>query len=224
WSRDTGVALVTLAPELPGALEVVAELAGRGVVVSVGHSEADAATTEAAVDAGAAWVTHVFNAMEPLHHRDPGLIGVALTDERLHVGLIADGVHVAARVVDLVWRATGPRLTLVTDAVAALGMPPGRSRIGDTEILVTETDVRLADGTLAGSKLALDQAVRNLVAMSGCSAAEALGAASTAPARLLADPHRGTLETGARADVVVLTPDLEVVATLVGGDVVFGAL
>ncbi|MCU1451883.1 MAG: N-acetylglucosamine-6-phosphate deacetylase [Acidimicrobiales bacterium] len=223
WSREGGVAIVTLAPELPGALELIADLAGRGVVVSIGHSDADAAVAEAAVEAGAAWVTHLFNAMAPLHHRGPGLVGVALTDERLHVGVIADGVHVAARVVDLAWRAAGPRLTLVTDAVAALGQPPGVHRLGNAEIVVTETDVRLADGTLAGSKLSLDQAVRNLIGMTGCSVAAAVQAASASPAALLDDPSRGTLAPGARADVAVLTPDLEVVATLVAGEVAYAA-
>ncbi|MCU1499174.1 MAG: nagA, partial [Acidimicrobiales bacterium] len=216
--------LVTLAPELPGGLELVREMAGRGVVVSIGHSDADAATAEAAIEAGATWVTHLFNAMAPLGHRDPNLVGIALTDPRLHVGLIADGIHVSPTVVDLTWRATGARLTLVTDAVAALGRPPGRERIGKTEIVVTERDVRLADGTLAGSKLSLDEAVRNLVAMTGCSPADALRAASTAPATLLMDDARGVIAGGARADLVVLTPDLEVVATLVAGELASGDL
>ena len=122
WSPEAGVALVTLAPELPGALDLVRALAGRGVVVSAGHSSATAAQAEAAIDAGVRYVTHLFNAMAPLHHREPGLAGVALTDDGVAAGLIADGIHVDARAVRLAARALGPRLSLVTDAVAAQGL------------------------------------------------------------------------------------------------------
>ncbi len=161
-------------------------------------------------------MTHLFNAMAPLHHREPGLVGAALADPRLRVGLIADGIHVDPSVVGLAQQALGPRLTLVTDAVAAMGRPPGphgRVTLGDD-------GVRLADGTLAGSALSMDQAVRNLVAFTGCDPAEALHAASEAPAAVLADPIRGTIRAGNRADLVLLTPQLEVVATVVAGTVV----
>jgi N-acetylglucosamine-6-phosphate deacetylase len=223
WSRDAGVAVVTLAPELDGAEAVIRGLLDRGVIVSLGHTAATASQASAAVGAGARWVTHLFNAMAPLHHREPGLAGVALTDERLHVGLIADGVHVAPAMVAVAQRALGPRLTLVTDAVAALGMSPGRHALGRAEVTVGDDGVRLADGTLAGSNLSLDQAVRNLVAFTGCPTEAALHAASTAPAALLGDPARGTLALGARADLVVLTPELEVVLTVVAGRVVYDA-
>jgi N-acetylglucosamine-6-phosphate deacetylase len=223
WSRDGGVAVVTLAPELPGAVELIGELVGRGVVVSLGHSEADEAAASAAVDAGARWVTHLFNAMEPLGHRDPGLVGVALTDDRLHVGLIADGVHVAPRVVGLAQRSLGRRLTLVTDAVGALGMPDGPHRLGGGVVEVSGDAVRLADGTLAGSNLSMDRAVRNLVAMAGCSLDSALHAASGAPAELLGDGSRGRVVAGGRADLVVLGADDQVAATIVGGHVAYAA-
>jgi N-acetylglucosamine-6-phosphate deacetylase len=208
WSRATGVAVVTLAPELPGAGEVQAALVERGVVVSLGHTRTDAAGATAGIDGGARWVTHLFNAMAPLHHREPGLAGVALTDERVHVGLIADGVHVHPVAVALAQRALGPRLTLVTDAVAALG------HAGDP------AGVRLADGTLAGSDLPMDRAVRNLRDFSRCDDLTALRAATAAPAAVLGDATRGTLVPGARADLVLLTPELEVVATCVGGQLV----
>jgi N-acetylglucosamine-6-phosphate deacetylase len=219
WSREAGVALVTLAPELDGALEVIEALVERGVVVSIGHSAATAAQATVAVDAGATWVTHLFNAMAPLHHREPGLVGVALTDDRLHVGLIADGVHVHPTVVALAQRALGDRLTLVTDAVAALGMAPGEQVLGRARVTVGDDGVRLADGTLAGSNLAMDQAVRNLVAFTGGAPESAVHAASTAPAALLGDQQRGTLEAGALADVVLLTEALDVALTLVDGEV-----
>lgn len=223
WSRAAGVAIVTIAPDLPGALDVIAELVTRGVMVSLGHSPATAAQATAAVDAGARWVTHLFNAMAPLHHREPGLAGVALADARLHVGLIPDGVHVHPQVVATAQRALGERLTIVTDAVGALGMAPGRQPLGRGEVTVGEDGVRLADGTLAGSNLAMDQGVRNLVAFTGCEADVALHAAATAPARVLGDATRGELIPGSRADLVILTDDLHLVSTIAGGEVVHDA-
>jgi N-acetylglucosamine-6-phosphate deacetylase len=217
WSRAAGVAVVTIAPELDGALEVIEALVGRGVVVSLGHSGATAAQATAGIDAGARWVTHLFNAMAPLHHRAPGLAGVALTDERVRAGLIVDGIHVDPSVVALAQRALGERLTLVTDAVAALGMPPGRQALGRAEVTAGDDGVRLADGTLAGSNLAMDDAMRNLVTFTGCAPEAALHAASAGPASLLGDGARGTLDVGRRADLVLLTRDLEVVTTFVGG-------
>jgi N-acetylglucosamine-6-phosphate deacetylase len=133
WAAEAGVAMVTLAPELAGAIEVVRVLVDAGVVVSAGHSSASADQAVAAIDAGITWVTHLFNAMAPLHHRDPGLAGVALTDERVRVGIVADGVHLHAITVALAARALGDRLCLVTDAVAALGMPGGPVALGRME-------------------------------------------------------------------------------------------
>ena len=223
WSRERGVAVVTLAPDVPGALEVVEALVARGVVVSLGHTPATHAQAVAAVDAGATWVTHLFNAMAPLHHREPGLAGVALADDRLHVGLIPDGIHLHPQVVAMAQRALGHRLTIVTDAVAALGMPPGRQALGRTEVTIDDHGVRLADGTLAGSNLAMDQGVRNLVAFSGCAPQEAIHAASTAPAAVLGDTVRGTLAPGTRADLLLLTDDLRLVTTVINGVVVHDA-
>ncbi len=220
WSREGGIAVVTIAPDLPGALDAISALVERGVVVSLGHSPATAEQAAAAVDAGARWVTHLFNAMAPLHHREPGLAGVALTDERLHVGLIPDGVHVHPRVVAAAHRALGERLTIVTDAVAALGMPHGRHALGRSEVHVDATGVRLADGTLAGSDLSMDQGVRNLVAFTGGDPEAAIRAASTNPARLLEDATRGRVRAGARADLVVLDDDLRVAGTYVAGELV----
>jgi N-acetylglucosamine-6-phosphate deacetylase len=218
WSRDAGVALVTLAPEVLGALEVVELLVARGVVVSAGHTDAEAEIAEAAVDAGARYITHLFNAMAPFQHREPGVAGVALADERLTVGLIADGVHVHPIAVAAVWQALGPdRLNLVTDAVAALGLPPGPSCLGDLEVYVGDDGIRLADGTLAGSNLSLDQAVRNLVAFTGCAVHDAIATVTSTPARLLGSPAKGVITAGADADLAILTPDLEVAATFVAG-------
>lgn len=223
WTRHGGVAVVTLAPEMPGAIEVIEALVERQVVVSLGHTLATAAEATAAVAAGASWVTHLFNAMAPLHHRAPGLVGVALTDERLRVGLIPDGIHLHPPIVALTQRALGARLTIVTDAVGALGMPGGTQRLGRREVTVGDDGVRLADGTLAGSNLSMDQGVRNLVAFTGCTPSVALHAAATAPAAVLGDTARGTLSPGARADAVLLTEDLHLVATIVGGVVLHDA-
>ena len=207
WSRERGIALATLAPELPGGLDLVRTLVGRGVAVAVGHSDATADEVDAAVAAGATLVTHLFNAMSPLHHRAPGVPGAALTDERLRFGMIVDGIHVDPAVVRVAWRAAGHRLELVTDAVAAMGAAghdPG-------------TGVRLADGTLAGSDLTMDQAVRNLVAFVGCAPEEAIAAATRTPAAAIGALDRGEIRPGAVADLVVLGDDLEVVATIVRG-------
>lgn len=224
WSRRAGVAMVTLAPELPGALGVIAVLTDRGVVVSLGHSAATAAEATTAVEMGATAVTHLFNAMPPLHHRAPGLAGMALVDERVHAGVIVDGHHLAPEMVRLVQRVLGERLVLVSDAVGALGLAPGSQSLGRVRVTVGEDGaVRLADGTLAGTARPLDAAVRALVHITGCPPGSALRAASAAPARLLGDAERGSLEIGARGDVALVTPDLEVTATVVGGVIVHRA-
>jgi N-acetylglucosamine-6-phosphate deacetylase len=220
WSRDAGVAIVTLAPELPGALDLARHLADRGIVVSMGHSSASAAQATAAIDAGVRWVTHLFNAMAPLHHRDPGLAGVALIDERVAVGAIVDGLHLHPTVVDLAARALGPRLTLVTDAVAALGMGPGPVRLGDVEALADDEGVRLADGTLAGSLLSMDRAIANTVRFAGLDVAAAVAAATVQPARVLGlDHERGVIAPGAVGDLVLLDDDLRVLTTVVAGTI-----
>jgi N-acetylglucosamine-6-phosphate deacetylase len=213
------VALVTLAPELPGALDVVRGLVDAGIVVSAGHSSATAAQARAALDAGVAYVTHLFNAMVPLGHREPALPGVALTDERVRVGMIVDGVHVDPAVVALAARALGDRLTLVTDAVAALGAPAGRVRLATRWAEVAADAVRLPDGTLAGSTLALDRAVRNLVAFAGVSLADALAAASAVPAATLGRADRGRIAPGAVADLVLVDAGGGLVATVAAGRV-----
>lgn len=219
WSAGAGVRLVTLAPELPGALPLVRALTERGVVVSAGHTSATAAEAEAAIEAGVRYVTHLFNAMAPLHHREPGIAGVALTDPRVVAGVIADGIHVEPRMVRLAAGALGPRLSLVTDAVAAMGSAAGEARLGDTPVRSGSDGVRLADGTLAGSTLTLDRAVRSAMAMAGLRLAEAVAAATSVPATLVGEPDRGSIAAGAIGDLVVLDDTGAVVATVVGGRV-----
>jgi N-acetylglucosamine-6-phosphate deacetylase len=225
WSPERGVRLVTLAPELPGALEVVSELARRGVVVSAGHSMASYDEAQAGFDAGIRYGTHLFNAMPAFNHRDPALPGALLTDERVTVGFIADGIHTHTSVIELVWNALGSaRLNLVTDAMAALGMGPGEHLLGEYEVFVDDASARLADGTLAGSILSLDTAVRNLIGVTGCALPDALATVTSTPARLLGlEGERGRIAPGYLADLTLLTPDMRVAKTLVEGRIVYEA-
>jgi N-acetylglucosamine-6-phosphate deacetylase len=211
------VRLLTLAPELDGAPEAVRLLRRKGVAVSLGHSAATPAQVDACVEAGATLVTHVFNGMPPLHHRDPGLAGAALLDDRLTACVIGDGVHVAPAAVALVFRCKpAGRVALVSDAIAWRA----REHAGAAVALV-DGAARLADGTLAGSAITLDAAVRTAVA-GGVPLADALVAASATPADALGCTDRGRLAPGARADLVALGPDLHVQATWVAGEQVHG--
>ena len=225
WSPATGIRLVTMAPELPGAMDVISALSSRGLLVSVGHSNATFEQAVAAFDAGARYGTHLFNAMSALGHREPGLPGALLTDPRPTVGVIADGVHTHRSVIRLAWKALGPhRMNLVSDAMAALGMPPGRHLLGSFPVVVDATSARLADGTLAGSVLSLDQALRNLIDVTGCALAEALPTLTTTPSRAIGLGHeRGRIARGHVADMVLLTSDLRVSATFAEGNLVYTA-
>lgn len=221
WSPENGVRLVTLAPELPGALDLIQILVLHGVRVSAGHSMADYEQAKRGFAAGVRYGTHLFNAMPPIGHREPGLIGALFDNELLTVGLIADGIHVHPAMVRLSWGILGDgRLNLVSDAMTALGMPPGSYTVGDFTVFVDESTARLADDTLAGSILSLDQALRNLIQFTGCTLTEALATITTTPATFLGvSGQRGRLEIGHLADVVLLTPDLEVEMTIAGGQI-----
>jgi N-acetylglucosamine-6-phosphate deacetylase len=204
WLTEPPVRLVTLAPELPGALRLIRELTAAGVAVAVGHSGADAATATAAIDAGATLVTHVFNAMLPLAHRSPGIAAVALLDDRVAASVIADGVHVDPLILELVRRAAGSRTVLVSDATPAAAAPAGDYAMAGVTIssAVAGGGARTADGRLAGSTVTLDGAVSRWVELTGATLAEALFAAAERPRRVLGF---GTpLVTGAPADLVVV--------------------
>jgi N-acetylglucosamine-6-phosphate deacetylase len=211
------VRLCTLAPELPGALGLVDVLVARGVTVSAGHSDATTEEANAAFDRGVRTVTHLFNAMRPFTHRDPGVAGVALVRPDVVVQIIVDGAHLAPDTVRLAWRAAAGRLTLVTDAVAGAGVSgDGSYRLGDVAVEVRDGVVRRDDGVLAGSVLTMIEAVRNLHAL-GVPLENALDAATTVPARVI-DAELGRIEVGAPADVVVLSDELEIERVLVGGE------
>jgi N-acetylglucosamine-6-phosphate deacetylase len=214
---DAGpVRVVTLAPERPGALELVEYLGQRGIVVSCGHSDADAETAHRAFDRGARAVTHLYNAHRRWRPRDPGLAGAALVRDDVTVQAIVDDVHLAPETAYAAFLAARERFSLVTDAIAAAGLPEADSRLGHLNVEVRDGEVRLPDGTLAGSVLTMDRAVANLVAK-GASLAQAVHAASRAPALLIGRPDLGRLAVGQPADIAVLDDDLGVTRTLVGG-------
>ena len=213
--------LITIAPERPGALAVIEEAVAAGVVMSVGHTEADFDTTRAAFAAGARHVTHLFNAMPGLHHRRPGPVAAALADPRVTVELIADGIHVHPAVLALAVTAAPDRAVAVTDAISAAGLEDGLYRLGELDVKLAGRRVSLAQasGTLAGSVLTMDKAVATLAA-AGVPLAVAIQAATATPASVAGASGKGRLAPGADADVVILEPDLRLAATIVGGQVV----
>ena len=210
------VRLMTLAPELPGAGELIDVLVSRGVAVSLGHTDASAEQAHAAFDRGARSVTHLFNAMRPFSHRDPGVVGAALARSDVTVQVILDGFHLAAETAAFVWRAAAGRTALVTDAVAGAGVGDGSYTLGAVEIEVAVGAARGPDGELAGSVLTMIEAVRNLVRL-GAPLSEAVHAATAVPAGLLGEQAIGRLDAGLPADVVVLDDNLEIEKVFVGG-------
>lgn len=225
WEPLERVRMVTLASELPGALELIEQLRKAGVTVALGHSLATYAEAKAAFDAGARFVTHLCNAMRPLHHREPGLAGAALEDPRVRLSLIVDGVHLHPAAVRMVWNLKLPKLiALVTDAIAAAGDVPSADRYGAVVVDREAGTARLPDGTLAGSILTMDQALRNLVQMTECSPSEAFQCASTTPAAVIGwGGRKGWLKRGYDADIVLLTPEFRVVGTIIAGELVYWA-
>lgn len=214
------VTTMTVAPELPGGLELVGMLAGRGVVVSCGHSDADALQAHAAFDAGARAMTHVHNAHRRWKPRDPGIGGVALVRPDVTVQAIVDGVHLAPESAYAAFLAAADRFCLVTDAIEAALLDAGDSELGGRPVTISDGAVRLPDGTLAGSVLTMDGAMRNLISY-GASMLQASHAASTAPAQLLGRDDLGVLRPGGPAHIAVVDDDLEVVRTVVAGNEAF---
>ncbi|MCY4422782.1 MAG: N-acetylglucosamine-6-phosphate deacetylase [Acidimicrobiaceae bacterium] len=251
WCPENGVVMVTIAPELPGALEVISLLARRGVTVAAGHSEATAEEAVEAVRAGVSHVTHLYNAMSPLHHRKPGLVGFTLARRDVTAGIIVDGVHSDPTAVAVAWNAKGSDgLVLITDACALQGMQDGppdsddaapttrsssagstRSRserpsLGSSMLTRRGNAVHNEQGALAGSVLTMPEAVRNLVEYTGCEISEAVAAATATPARVVGAGSKGVLAAGRDADIVLLDDDLRVALTVVGGRIAYdpGAL
>lgn len=211
------VKLVTLAPEITGGLDMIRQLTAAGIVVQIGHSDADYETACAALKAGARGFTHLFNAMSPLRHRAPGVAGAALAHGE-YAALIPDGIHVAAGAIKVALRSI-PRLFVVTDATAAAGMPDGEYPLGTHTVTKRDESVFLADGTLAGSALTMDRALANLLDL-GLSLEEASLRTSTYPADFMGRLDRGRLQAGAWADLVLLDPSHKLVEVIVEGEAV----
>ena len=219
------IRLVSLAPEFEENRELITFARARGVAVAVGHSSASYEQVVEAVKLGVSQSTHTFNQMEGIHHRKPGTVGAALMLDEIYAQFIADGVHLHPAIVKMIVHLKGPdRAVLITDAIRGAGMPDGEYELGGQPITVKEGAVRLADGALAGSCLTMDQGVRNIAAFTGRPLAECLRMATLTPARAIGVAHRkGSIEPGKDADIVILTPDLEVAATVAMGRVVYRA-
>jgi N-acetylglucosamine-6-phosphate deacetylase len=219
WQSARGhVRMITIAPEIPGALEVIAEAARRKICVSIGHSDAELPMARAAVQAGARHATHTFNAMRPLDHRSPGIIGEVLSDDTMTADIIVDGIHVSPEVVKLFLRAKGPeRAVLITDAISATGMPDGRYQLGPIQVDVRDGKATAGD-SLAGSVLTMDRAVRNVTRFSNWTLAQAVRAATLNPAQAVGLSAKfGRLAVGTEASFVVLNSAGDVLKTIVGG-------
>jgi N-acetylglucosamine-6-phosphate deacetylase len=219
WQAARGtIRMMTIAPELPGAEEVIAEAARRGVCVSLGHSDADFAAAMRGVEAGARHATHTFNAMRALGHRDPGILGAVLTNSSITADIIADGIHLDPAIVRLFLKMKGAEgAVLITDATAATGMPEGRYRLGTLEVEVKDGRC-MSGGSLAGSVLTMDQAVRNVVAFGGWNLAGAVRLATLNPARAAGiSAQAGGLVPGAIADIAVLSSAGVVLQTILRG-------
>ena len=216
--RHAPLRLITVAPEMPGHLELVRALTDAGMRVQIGHTTGSYEDGVAALEAGAAGFTHLFNAMNPLHHRSPGMVGAALAHAD-YAEIIPDLLHVHAGAIKVALRAI-PHLYCVTDSTAATGMPDGEYMLGRQVVHKCMGGVRLGDGTLAGSTLTMDQALRNLVHTQGLDLADASRRVSTNAADYLGEAERGRLATGCHADLVVLNRDLHIQAVYIEGEAV----
>ena len=213
------VRLMTLAPELPGAVELAAHATAKGVRISVGHSDANLSETRAAIAAGASSATHTFNAMRALDHREPGILGAVLTTDKLYAELICDGIHTAPEMVRLWWRAKGPeRAILITDAMSATGMPDGTYQLGGFDVEVANGRA-MANGVLAGSVLTLDRALRNFVAFTGATVEQGLRLMTANPAAMTGFSDRaGMLAVGGPAHLVAVDAAGELLASIHAGE------
>lgn len=220
---DDNIKLVTLAPERKGGYELVHHLANKGVIASIGHSDADFAEVEQAVQAGASHITHLFNGMKGLHHREPGTAGAALLLDELHIEIIADGFHIHPEMIRLALRVKGlDRALLITDSMRAKWLPEGKSELGGQEVFVKDGKATLANGSLAGSILKMKDAVKNVIQFANLSLPEAIQLASENPAKQLGIFNRkGSLDKGKDADLVVLNEQLDPVMTWCRGKIAY---
>ena len=214
--------LVTLAPEIPGSLEAIAWLKERGVMVSIGHSDATYEQALAGFEAGITHATHTYNGMRGLHHREPGVLGAILATPGIWAELIADLVHVHPGAIQVMLRSVGAqRVVLITDAVQATGLPDGEYMLGDHPIFVKDGAARLEEGNLAGSTLTMLRAVNNMIGVVGVSISDAFRMASHNPAQSIGLKDRGWIREGNRADFVILTDGFGVQKTIIAGKVAY---
>ncbi|WP_028546476.1 N-acetylglucosamine-6-phosphate deacetylase [Paenibacillus taiwanensis] len=217
--REAGslIKMVTIAPELPGGLELISYLKEQGVVIAAAHSDATYEEAKEAFGAGASHVTHCFNGMRPIHHRDPGLIVAAFEEPHVSLQAIVDEVHLHPAIIRLMHRIKGPEgMVLITDALQAMGMGDGEYWFGGHHVTVSDGIARLSDGTLASSTVTMNEALR-LTVENGISFTDAVQMASTSPARILDLSHKGKIEVGYDADFVLLNEKYEVLWTMIGG-------
>ena len=217
------IRIVTIAPEKPGAIDLIRWLHKKGIIASVGHSNATYKQVQEGIKAGLTHVTHIFNAMRGFDHREPGVVGAALSSPKLILEMIADGIHlhpVAMKILIKI-KEVG-KIVLITDAMRAASKPEGTYNLGDQEVTVVNGQARLEDGTLAGSVLTMDKAVCNMVDKVGVSLTEAIQMATASPARCLGvESKKGSLEPGKDADIVILNKKLKVELTMVKGKIVY---
>jgi N-acetylglucosamine-6-phosphate deacetylase len=220
---DTGVVkLITLAPEFAESRELISYARAHGAVAAAGHTQARYAEMADAVALGLTQVTHLFNGMEPMHHRRPGAVGAALAMDDLYCQLIADNIHVHPAVLKLAVRAKGvERVILITDAMSGTGMPDGHYALGGLSVTVSEGIARIDNGTLAGSTLSMERAVCNIMEAANLSLFEALPMATSVPARSMGLRNKGSLAAGMDADLIILGDAVNVLLTMVAGEIVF---
>lgn len=222
WSRANGVVMVTMAPELPGAEELARQLLDAGVILSMGHSLATMEETRHAVSYGFTSSTHLFNAMPALDHRAPGLAGETLANDAITAGIIADGLHVHPDLVKIAWKVKAPdKIVLISDAVGALGVPPGEFLQGGMEIIVSQDSARLKDGTLAGSVLKLDRALRNVMDYTGAPMEQVLPALGVNQSRLLKLEKYGAIREGYHANLTLVDAAGMLKMTIIDGEVLY---
>ncbi|UKS28466.1 N-acetylglucosamine-6-phosphate deacetylase [Paenibacillus sp. HWE-109] len=214
------IKMVTIAPELPGGMELISFLKKMGVVIAIAHSDASYEEAKQAFAAGASHVTHCFNGMRPIHHRDPGLVVAAFEEEHVSLQAIVDGIHLHPAIVRMMHRLKGPEgMVLITDALQAMGLGDGNYVFGGHHVTVTEGVARLADGTLASSTVTMNEALR-LTVETGISLPDAVQMASTTPARILGLDTTGRISTGFDADLVLLDEQFQVQWTMIKGNIV----